>query len=492
MTNSVLAKSLIEISQDLASGSITSQEITARCLKKIKTYDEELGSMLWVDEEYAQSQALASDKRRSLGQARGRLDGIPLAIKDMILVRELKATAASKILEGFYPPYDAFVIEKLKEQGAVLIGKANQDEFAMGSSNESSAFKICKNPWDLTRTPGGSSGGSAAALSAGMCFGSLGTDTGGSIRQPASYCGLVGIKPTYGRVSRFGVVAFASSLDQVGPFARSVRDAGLLLSAIAGYDKRDATCSDLPVPDYASLINSDITGKRIGVPKEYFAEGLSEEVREAVVKTLDILKSKGAILVDISLPHTKYAVSTYYIIATAEASSNLCRYDGIRFGPRRSDGKDLLSLYEDTRGELFGPEVKRRIMLGTYVLSAGYYDAYYVRAQKVRRLFAEDFKKAFQHVDAIISPTAPTTAFKIGEKIDDPLAMYLNDIYTISANLAGNCAISLPIGCDKSGMPIGVQLMANAFLEQNLFDIASCIEQEIQFKSRSSLFMSEG
>lgn len=491
MTNSILAKSIIELSQDLASGSITSQEITARCLNKIKTHDKELGSMLWVDEDFAQKQALESDKRRSLGQARGLLDGIPLAIKDMILVRDLPSTAASKILEGYHPPYDAFVIEKLKDQGAVLIGKANQDEFAMGSSNESSAYKVCKNPWDLTRTPGGSSGGSAAALGAGMCFGSLGTDTGGSIRQPASYCGLVGIKPTYGRVSRFGVIAFASSLDQVGPFARSVKDAGLLLSAIAGYDKRDATCSDSPVPDYASLISSDIKGKRIGVPKEYFAEGLSEEVREAVVKTLDILKSKGAVLVDISLPHTKYAVSTYYIIATAEASSNLCRYDGIRFGPRRSDGKDLLSLYEDTRGELFGPEVKRRIMLGTYVLSAGYYDAYYVRAQKVRRLFAQDFKQAFQQVDAIISPTAPTTAFKIGEKIDDPLAMYLNDIYTISANLAGICGISLPIGCDKLGMPIGIQLMADTFLEQNLFDIASCIEQEIKFQNKSSLLMSE-
>jgi aspartyl-tRNA(Asn)/glutamyl-tRNA(Gln) amidotransferase subunit A len=318
-------------------------------------------------------------------------------------------------------------------------------------------------------------------LSAGMCLGSLGTDTGGSIRLPASFCGLVGLKPSYGRVSRFGIIAFASSLDQVGPFAKTVRDAAILLSAIAGYDPNDATSIDTHVPDYANAINKDIKGKKIGIPKEYFSAGINDEVKEAVTRAIDILRGKGALLVDISLPHTQYAVATYYIIATAEAASNLSRYDGIRFGPRRSDHTDLLSLYEDTRGELFGTEVKRRIILGTYVLSAGYYDAYYLRAQKVRRLFAEDFAQAFKKVDVIVSPTVPTTAFKIGEKIDDPLAMYLNDIYTISANLAGICGISIPVGYDVLGLPIGMQFMAKSFAEQSLFDIASVVEDEVGF-----------
>lgn len=483
----VLKKDLSSIQADLASGAITSEQLTTFCLEQIDRWDEQIGAMLWVDKELAMSQAQASDQRRQRGATKGPLDGIPIALKDMILSQGLPCTAASKILEGFYPPYEAWVVKKLKDQGAVLIGKTNQDEFAMGSSNESSAYKVTKNPWNTAHTPGGSSGGSAAAVSAGMCFASLGTDTGGSIRQPASYCGLVGVKPSYGRVSRFGIIAFASSLDQVGPFAKTVSDAALLLSAIAGGDENDATSSHQAVPDYKSLINSDIKGKRIGVPKEYFASGLHDEVRAAVNTSMEILQKNGAELVDISLPHTKYAVATYYIIATAEASSNLCRYDGVRYGPRRSDNQDLLSLYERTRGELFGAEVKRRIMLGTYVLSAGYYDAYYLRAQKVRRLFTEDFQQAFQKVDVILSPTAPTTAFKIGEKIDDPLAMYLNDIYTISANLAGICGISLPVGLDKAGLPIGMQLLANAFNEQNLFDIASCVERDIGFDYHSPL-----
>lgn len=476
-----LRKNLIEISNELQSGAVTSEELTKLCLEQIKCHDNQLGSMLWLNPEYSLSLAKASDERRKKGLVLGPIDGVPIAIKDMILTKEFFSTASSKILEGYRPPYDATVVQKLKSAGAVLIGKANQDEFAMGSSNESSAYKKCHNPWNKSHIPGGSSGGSAASVSAGMSFASLGTDTGGSIRQPASFCGLVGIKPSYGRVSRFGVVAFASSLDQVGPFAKTVKDAALMLSAIAGHDEYDSTSSQEPVPDYAKNLNLDLRGKKIGIPQEYFAEGISEDVKSAVEKSIAVLKSHGAEIIDISLPHTKYAVSTYYIIATAEASSNLSRYDGVRFGPRRGDPQNLLSMYETTRGELFGPEVKRRIILGTYVLSAGYYDAYYLKAQKVRRLFAEDFSRAFAQVDAIISPTTPTTAFKIGEKIDDPLSMYLNDIYTISANLAGICGISVPVALDSQGLPVGVQLMADAFCEQKLFDIGSVLERESQF-----------
>lgn len=477
-------KDLSAAASDLASGAITSEQLTKQCLLQIEKLDGDLSAMLWLNADLAIEQAKKSDLRRQKNQTLGPLDGIPIALKDMILCKGLFCTAASKILEGFIPPYEATVVKKLRAKGAVLIGKTNQDEFAMGSSNENSAYKICKNPWDLKRTPGGSSGGSAAAVSAGMCLGSLGTDTGGSIRLPASYCGLVGLKPSYGRVSRFGIIAFASSLDQVGPFAKTVKDAATLLSTIAGYDPFDSTSVDMPVPDYASCINSDVKGKKIGIPKEYFSAGINQAVKESVTKYIEVLRSLGAELVEISLPHTPYAVATYYIIATAEASSNLSRYDGIRYGPRRSDNTDLLSLYEHTRGELFGTEVKRRIMLGTYVLSAGYYDAYYLRAQKVRRLFAEDFARAFQKVDVIVSPTVPTTAFKIGEKVDDPLAMYLNDIYTISANLAGICGISLPIGCDDAGLPIGMQFMAKSFSEQTLFDIASAVEAAAGFDVR--------
>lgn len=476
-----LKKDVVSIADDLAKGAITSEQLTRESLSQIEKVDNEVGAMLWVNAKRALIDAQASDERRKTGKIIGPLDGVPVGIKDMILCLDLPATAASKILEGFVPPYEATVVKKLREQGAVIIGKTNQDEFAMGSSNESSAYKITKNPWDLSHTPGGSSGGSAAAVSAGMCFISLGTDTGGSIRQPASYCGLVGIKPSYGRVSRFGVIAFASSLDQVGPFTRTVKDAGLVLSAIAGHDENDSTSTNLAVPDYAQAIKKDVAGKKIGIAKEYFSKGLDDNVHQAVAKVIDLLRSHGAQIVEISLPYTKYAVATYYIVATAEASSNLSRYDGVRYGPRRGDNADLLSLYEQTRGELFGEEVKRRIILGTYVLSAGYYDAYYLRAQKVRRLFANDFRKAFLEVDVILSPTAPTTAFKIGEKTEDPLAMYLNDIYTISANLAGICAISIPVGLDQNGLPIGMQLMAKEFDEQNLFNIASVVEDMVGF-----------
>lgn len=474
---------LVDAAKKLKSGQVNSEQLTRSCLDRIKKYDDDIGAMLWVDEELALKEAREADLRLKNGQALGALDGIPIALKDMILYEGLPCTAASRILEGFMPPYEATVVKNLRKQGAVLIGKANQDEFAMGSSNESSAYKLCKNPWNTEHTPGGSSGGSAAAVSAGMCFGSLGTDTGGSIRLPASYCGLVGVKPSYGRVSRFGVIAFASSLDQVGPFAKTVEDAALILQAIAGYDPNDSTSVNVPVPDYNAQINLDMKGKKIGVPKEYFAKGLSDSVMQAVTKSIDNLRDLGAEIVEISLPHTQYAVATYYIIATAEASSNLSRYDGIRYGQRRSDNGDLLSLYENTRGELFGAEVKRRIMLGTYVLSAGYYDAYYLKAQKVRRLFAEDFAKAFTKVDVIVSPTAPTTAFKINEKVMDPLAMYLNDIYTISANLAGICGISVPVGLDSAGLPIGIQFQAAAFKEQNLFDVAKVVEDHSQFNT---------
>lgn len=477
----LLTKNIGELSDDLRNRNITSEELTKACLEQIEQRDEKIGAMLWLNPESSLKQAREADARLQNKKALGPLDGIPIALKDMILSQDYCATAASRILEGYKPPYDATVVKKLQAAGAVFVGKTNQDEFAMGSSNESSGYKLCRNPWNLAHTPGGSSGGSAAAVSAGMCYASLGTDTGGSIRQPAAFCGTVGIKPSYGRVSRFGIIAFASSLDQVGPFAKSVKDSALMLSAIAGFDPNDSTSVEMSVPDYAASINLDMRGKKIGIPKEYFGEGMSPAVRKAVEKSINILKDNGAVLVDISLPHTKYAVATYYIIATAEASSNLSRYDGIRFGPRHSEGKDLLSLYETTRGELFGAEVKRRIMLGTYVLSAGYYDAYYRRAQQVRRLFAEDFQKAFEHVDVIISPTTPSTAFKIGEKVSDPLAMYLNDIYTISANLAGLCGISVPVGFDENGLPIGTQLMAKPFDEQSLFDVAAVIEKNVGF-----------
>lgn len=465
--------------QKLSEGAITSVQLTEAILQRIEQEDEKLGSFLWLNKEASLAMAEASDARRKKGESKGALDGIPMSLKDMILQQGFFATAASRILEGYKPSYDATVSRKLVEHGAVIIGKTNQDEFAFGSSNETSAFKPCRNPWDLSRTPGGSSGGGAASISAGFGFGSLGTDTGGSIRQPAAYSGVVGLKPTYGRVSRYGVIAFASSLDQVGPFSRTVKDAAHMLNAIAGHDEKDATSAKIPVPSYAQDLKADVRGLKIGVPKEYFIDGIDDDVRKAVNKSIEIFEKNGAIIKQISLPHTKYAVATYYIIATAEASSNLSRYDGIRFGPRVDTQKDLLSLYENTRGSLFGTEVKRRIILGTYVLSAGYYDAYYLKAQKVRRLFARDFIEAFNEVDLIVSPTTPTTAFKIDEKIDDPIAMYLNDIFTISANLAGICGISVPSGFDQKGLPIGTQIMARPFDEQKLFNAAHLIEESL-------------
>lgn len=472
-------KTLSQISRELTEGKVSSISLTKACLEKIAQQDAELGCYLHVASESALKSAEQSDERRRQGQALGDLDGVPVGIKDMIFCEGMPVTAGSKILEGYQAPYDATVTQNLKKSGAVILGKLNQDEFAMGSSGENSAYKVCKNPIDLTRTPGGSSSGSAAAIPAGMGFGTLGTDTGGSVRQPASYCGIVGLKPTYGRVSRYGVIAYASSLDQVGVLGHGVKDAAMMLSGVAGYDERDSTSVNLPVPDYASLLTGDIAGKKIGIAKEYFIDGLNSEVKACVENAIKALESRGAKLVEISLPYTKEALATYYVIATAEASSNLSRYDGVRYGPRLGEEHGLRAVYEETRGKLFGTEVKRRILLGSYVLSAGYYDAYYVRAQKVRSLIAGDFKKAFEQVDAVICPTAPRPAFKLGEKISDPLEMYLEDIFTIPVNLAGLPGISVPAGFSKGKLPIGAQLIGKPFGEVELLNMAYSLEQEL-------------
>ncbi|MEI8012160.1 MAG: Asp-tRNA(Asn)/Glu-tRNA(Gln) amidotransferase subunit GatA [Candidatus Omnitrophota bacterium] len=406
---------------------------------------------------------------------------VPMAIKDNICVNGALVTCASKILDGFCPPYDATVVVKIKASGGVILGSANMDEFAFGSSCETSVYGPSRNPWDLKRVPGGSSGGSAAAVAGGQAVWALGSDTGGSIRQPASFCGVVGLKPTYGRVSRYGLIAFGSSLDQIGPITKDVTDCALLLNIIAGFDPKDSTSINIPVPDYALALKKDIRGMRIGIPREYFIPGIQPEVLAAVQAAVNFYQSQGARIVDISLPHTAYAVATYYIVATAEASSNLARFDGVQFGRRAfpsfpRKGR-LIDMYEQTRGEGFGPEAKRRIMLGTYVLSSGYYDAYYLRAQKVRTLIKQDFDKAFEACDVILSPTSPTTAFGIGEKMNDPVAMYLSDIFTIPANMAGIPAISIPCGFDRGGLPVGLQLMAAPFAEETLLHAAYAYEQ---------------
>ncbi|MEI6805640.1 MAG: Asp-tRNA(Asn)/Glu-tRNA(Gln) amidotransferase subunit GatA [Myxococcaceae bacterium] len=472
-------KTLSEVSRALSKGEVSSLSLTKACLEKIDKQDSNLGCYLHVASESALEAAEQSDRRRQQGEAFGDLDGVPVGIKDMIFCEGMPVTAASKILEGYQAPYDATVTQNLKKAGAIILGKLNQDEFAMGSSGENSAYKICKNPLDTTRTPGGSSSGSAAAVAADMGFGTLGTDTGGSVRQPASYCGIVGLKPTYGLVSRFGVIAYASSLDQVGVLGHGVKDAAIMLSGVAGYDERDSTSVNKPVPDYASLLTGDIAGLKIGVPKEFFVEGLNPEVKACVQNALKALQSRGATPVEISLPYTKEALATYYVIATAEASSNLSRYDGIRYGKRLGEEQGLKAVYEETRGQLFGTEVKRRILLGSYVLSAGYYDAYYVRAQKVRSLIAADFKRAFEQVDAIIGPTAPRPAFKLGEKVSDPLQMYLEDIYTIPVNLAGLPGISVPGGFSTDKLPIGIQLIGKPFGETELLNAAFALEKEL-------------
>jgi aspartyl-tRNA(Asn)/glutamyl-tRNA(Gln) amidotransferase subunit A len=409
--------------------------------------------------------------------------GIPLAIKDVLCTKGVTTTCGSRILENFVPPYDATAVARLKAAGAILLGKTNTDEFAMGSSTENSAYFTTHNPWDLTRVPGGSSGGSAAAVAAAACLGALGTDTGGSVRQPAGLCGVVGLKPTYGRVSRYGLIAYASSLDQVGVLTKDVTDAALLLGVIAGHDPHDSTSIDAPVPDYTTALTGDVKGVRVGVPREYFIEGMQPEVEAAVRAAVDVLAGLGAEVVEVSLPHTDYALPVYYLIAPAEASANLARYDGVRYG-LRVDAGDLIETYKATRGQGFGAEVKRRIMLGTYALSAGYYDAYYLRAQKVRTLIKGDFDAAFEQVDVIVAPTSPTTAFRIGEKVDDPLQMYLTDVFTLSMNLAGIGGLSLPCGFDGAGLPIGMQIMGPALGEEQVLCVAHAYEQATEWHRR--------
>jgi aspartyl-tRNA(Asn)/glutamyl-tRNA(Gln) amidotransferase subunit A len=438
---------------------------------------KDIHSFLALSHERALKQAARVDALNARGEDAGPLAGVPIGIKDVLVMMGSPATAGSKILAGYMPPYDATAVTKLEGAGAILLGKLNCDEFAMGSSNENSAYGPVRNPRALDRVPGGSSGGSAAAVAAGFCAATLGTDTGGSIRQPAAFCGVVGVLPTYGRVSRYGLIAFASSLDRVGPFTANVKDAATMLSVLAGKDKLDATSADRPADDYVGALAKPASGLKIGVPEEYFGEGLDPEIRAAIEKTLDGLKAQGCELVKISLPHTRYAIPAYYVIATAEASSNLSRFDGVRFGLRSADSKTLSAMYRKTRDEGFGAEVKRRILLGTYALSAGYYDAFYRKAQQVRTLLTQDFLQAFAHCDAIVGPMTPTPAFKLGEKTDDPLAMYLADIYSVAASLAGICGMSVPCGETKEGLPIGVQIMARHFDEATMLRVGLAVEQ---------------
>jgi aspartyl-tRNA(Asn)/glutamyl-tRNA(Gln) amidotransferase subunit A len=467
---------LSELSKKIAARKVSSREAIQACLNRIRQVDGQVRAFISYDEQDALTQADAADQKVAAGQ-RAPLLGIPIAVKDVIAVKGQPLTCGSKILGKFISPYDATVIQKLRAAGAVVFGRLNMDEFAMGSSTENSAFHTTCNPWDPSRIPGGSSGGSAAAVAADECIAALGSDTGGSIRQPAGLCSCVGIKPSYGRVSRFGLVAFASSLDQIGCFTKRVADAATVLEALSGVDPRDSTSVPQPVPPYAGSLAADLKGLRLGLAKEYMLGGLAPEVRQAIDTAVKQLERLGAEIIEISLPHTEYAIATYYIIATAEASANLARFDGIRYGAR-VEGADPTDLYRKTRGAGFGAEVKRRILLGTYVLSSGYYDAYYLRAQKVRTLIRNDFLKAFEKVDAIVTPTSPTAAFKIGEKADDPLQMYLMDIYTISANLAGLCGISVPGGFTPSPkLPIGVQFLGKPFGEEAILRVAHAYEQ---------------
>ncbi|RKG66979.1 Asp-tRNA(Asn)/Glu-tRNA(Gln) amidotransferase subunit GatA [Corallococcus sp. CA054B] len=478
--------SMLELAAKLASREVSSVDATRASLQRIAQVDPKVRAFLRVDEAGALKSAEASDSRRKAGSPLSVLDGVPVGLKDIFLTQGVETTCASRVLEGFVPPYDATVVRLLKEAGLPLLGKLNMDEFAMGSSNESSAYFPTHNPWDLTRTPGGSSGGSAAAVAAREVFGALGTDTGGSIRQPAALTNTVGLKPTYGRVSRYGVIAFASSLDQPGPMARTVGDTAALFQLIARHDPLDSTSADVETPDCLTGLEDGVRGLKLGVPREYFAEGMDPEVAGTLRASLEELEKLGATLVDVSLPHTKYALATYYLLASSEASSNLARYDGIRYGQRAKDARGLKELYTQTRGQGFGAEVKRRIMLGTYALSAGYYDAYYLRAQKVRTLIREDFTKVFQQVDAIVSPTSPVPAFKLGAKVDDPLSMYLMDVYTLPCNLAGLPGLSVPCGFTQGGLPIGMQLLGRPFDEARLLRIARAFEREHDFFRRAA------
>ncbi len=482
MTEALYSLSISGLAPLLARREISPVEVTEQFLARIAAHDKEINAYLTVDEAGALTQARAAEDRLAKGEAAA-LTGIPLAIKDVMVTQSLRTTCASRILENYLPPYDATVCARLREQGAVFLGKVNMDEFAMGSSTENSAFGPTRNPWNLDCITGGSSGGPAAAVAADLCIASLGSDTGGSIRQPASHCGVVGLKPTYGRVSRYGLVAYASSLDQIGPLTKEVRDAALLLQAIAGYDAKDSTSAPLPAPDYLEGLGRDIKGLRVGVPREYFGEGLNPDVEAAVKKALATLEGLGAELVEVSLPHTEYAVAAYYVIATAEASSNLARYDGVKYG-FRVPGANLLEMYANTRTQGFGAEVRRRIMLGTYALSAGYYDAYYRKASQVRTLIRRDFEAALAQCAVVATPVAPTPAPRLGEMTADPLTMYLSDIFTISVNLAGIPGISVPCGFSREGLPIGLQLLGPAFGEPEVLKVAYAFEQATDFHRR--------
>ena len=469
-----------ELQDLLRKRKVTSVEVTESFLNRINSVDKKINSYITVAHESALKQANEADDMFKEGRGLQPLLGIPFAVKDLICVEGEKTTCGSKILQNFIPPYNATVIRKLKENGAVLLGKVNMDEFAMGSSNETSYFGPTRNPWNPGCVPGGSSGGSAAAVAADFCAASLGSDTGGSIRQPASFCGIVGLKPTYGRVSRFGLVAFASSLDQIGPMTKDVKDAALLMNIMCGKDQFDSTSADTSVPDFTKALVNDVKGMKIGIPKEYFVEGLDHGVEKRVNEAIKVYRDLGADCIDISLPHTEYAVAVYYILSSAEASSNLARYDGVKYGFRVDSPKDLMDMYRSTRSEGFGNEVKRRIMLGTYVLSAGYYDAYYLKAQKVRTLIKKDFDDVFKKCDVIISPTTPYQAFKLGEKVDDPIQMYLSDIFTISANLGGVPSISIPCGFTDDGLPVGMQITSKHFDEESVFRTAFSYQQNTE------------
>jgi aspartyl-tRNA(Asn)/glutamyl-tRNA(Gln) amidotransferase subunit A len=468
--------SISEVRESVLKAKPKATEWAEQFFERIDAENPKINAYLSVGRERALSAASKIDQQVADGSSLPPLAGVPIGVKDVLVMRGLPATGGSKILGGYRPPYDATVVTRLEEAGAVLLGKLNCDEFAMGSSNENSAYGPVRNPAALDHVPGGSSGGSAAAVAAGMAVAALGTDTGGSIRQPASFCGVVGLLPTYGRISRYGLIAFASSLDRVGPITRTVRDAAILLGVLAGHDPMDATSSRMPVPGYAALLSRPVAGLRVGVPSEYFAEGLDSEVRRAVETTIEHLRQAGCSIHPVSLPHTRYAVPTYYVLATAEASSNLARFDGVRYGFRAPEANSLAAMYRQSRAGGFGAEVKRRILLGTYVLSAGYYDAYYKKAQQVRTLVTQDFLAAFEDVDVLVTPTAPTPAFKLGEKTDDPLSMYLADIYTVTASLAGICGISVPCGKTSEGLPIGAQILGRHFDEATILRVAQAVE----------------
>ena len=500
----MIQETAVSLLQSLADGGTTSVEVTQGYLEQIDAHDKNVGAFLSVNRDTALETAADVDRRRKAGQPLGKLAGLPVAVKDVLCTEGQVTTCGSRMLQNFIPPYDATVIQRLKAADAVLIGKTNMDEFAMGSSTENSALQTTRNPWDLERVPGGSSGGAAACVAAAMAPLSIGTDTGGSIRQPAGFCGVLGLKPTYGRVSRYGLVAFASSLDQVGPLAMTAEDAALLLDVIGGHDPRDSTSVPRQLEDLSPLRSQPLKGVKLGIVKDHFGEGLDAEVEAAVQAAIQVFASLGATTVDVELPHNKFAIATYYIIAPSEASSNLARYDGAHYGYRTDEAEmqaelaaeqkageepesPLVRMYRRTREEGFGPEVKRRIMLGTYALSAGYYDAYYLKALKVRRLIRQDYDKAFETVDCLIGPTTPTPSFKAGEKVDDPLAMYLGDLYTVSANLAGLPGVSVPCGFTQSGLPIGFQLQGKAFDEGRLLSLAAAYQAETDWHTRRAL-----